>query len=286
MSSSPKIVTTVSAWRELRDKAVAAKRPIAVVPTMGALHAGHLSLVAAARAHAWPSSSGCGAGDGGAALPLILVTIFVNPTQFNEAADFAAYPRELAADAAALAGGAGGAADIVIWAPSVADVYPGDGLDYTVACGGPVAAELEGAARPGHFTGMLSVVLRLLLVAEANAAFFGEKDWQQLALVRGLAAAFHLRTAIVAVPTVREADGLALSSRNARLTADERARAPRFHAALAAARTPAEARTVLAADGFAVEYVEDCWGRRLAAVRLGATRLIDNLALADTAKDT
>lgn len=279
MSSSPLIVNTVSAWRALRDKAVSDGRPIAIVPTMGALHEGHLSLVNAAREHDW--SGKCSA----ASRPLILVTIFVNPTQFNEASDFAAYPRTLEADSKALSRLPGGSDDIVVWAPTVADIYPGDSMDYTVSCSSSVAAELEGAARPGHFTGMLSVVLRLLLVAEAGAAFFGEKDWQQLALVRGLASAFHLRTTIVAVSTMREADGLAMSSRNARLTADERKLAPRFRASMAAARTPAEARAALVADGFNVEYVEDCWGRRLGAVRLGVTRLIDNLSLEETAAD-
>ena len=207
----------------------------------------------------------------------MLVTIFVNPSQFNEPSDFTSYPRTLAADVALLARAAP-AGSVAVWAPRVEDVYPLDGADFTVSCNGALAGALEGAARPGHFTGMLSVVTRLLTVAEAQAAFFGEKDWQQLALVRGLAAALHLRTAIVPVPTVREADGLALSSRNARLSPAQRALAPRFHAALATAASPADARAALAADGFAVEYVEDCWGRRLGAVRLGDVRLIDNIA--------
>jgi pantoate--beta-alanine ligase len=137
---------------------------------------------------------------------------------------------------------------------------------------------MEGAHRPGHFTGVLTVVLKLLNIAGADRAYFGEKDYQQLMLVRGMVQAFFLETEIVPCPTVREADGLAMSSRNRRLGPGERERAPRFHAALAEAKTAPEARARLERDGFAVDYVEDRGGRRLGAVRLGGVRLIDNVA--------
>lgn len=138
---------------------------------------------------------------------------------------------------------------------------------------------LEGEWRAGHFDGVLTVVLKLLQIASADRGYFGEKDWQQLCLVRGMADAFFLQTAIVGCPTVREADGLALSSRNRRLAPADRERAPRFHGALASARTAAEAARMLEADGFGVDYVEDVDGRRLGAVRLGQVRLIDNVSI-------
>jgi pantoate--beta-alanine ligase len=136
---------------------------------------------------------------------------------------------------------------------------------------------LEGAQRPGHFDGVLTVVLKLLNLAAAERAYFGEKDWQQLTLVRGLVDAFFLPTEIVACATVREADGLALSSRNRRLLPADRARAPRFHAVLSSAATAEAASRELQASGFVVDYVEDRDGRRLGAVRLGGVRLIDNV---------
>ncbi len=138
---------------------------------------------------------------------------------------------------------------------------------------------LEGAHRPGHFDAVLTVVLKLLQIAAADRAYFGEKDWQQLRLVRGLADAFFLPTAVIACPTVREADGLALSSRNRRLNTADRAKAPAFHRALADSSTADEAVRSLRASGFVVDYVEDVEGRRLGAVRLGNVRLIDNVPL-------
>jgi pantoate--beta-alanine ligase len=136
---------------------------------------------------------------------------------------------------------------------------------------------LEGAHRPGHFAGMLTVVLKLLNIAAAERAYFGEKDWQQLSLVRGMADAFFLPTAIVPCPTVRESSGLALSSRNARLSAADRERAATLHRVLTTAATSDEAIGQLADAGFAIDYVDDYDGRRLAAVRLHGVRLIDNV---------
>jgi pantoate--beta-alanine ligase len=252
----PKIIHTVAEWRALRDEHRAAGRAVGFVPTMGALHAGHAALMRAARREC----------------EVVLASVFVNPTQFDEKHDFDRYPRTLETDAA-LMDEAG--VDVVL-APSVAEMYP-NGTRYTVQ-EAEFSRELCGAHRPGHFTGVLTVVMKLLQIAEADRAYFGEKDYQQLQLIKGMCQAFFLRTEIVACATVREPDGLALSSRNARLSSAERALAPRFHAALTTAPTDQAARAQLAAAGFAVDYVEDRGGRRFGAVRLGATRLIDNVA--------
>jgi pantoate--beta-alanine ligase len=252
----PQIIHTVAEWRALRAAHRAAGRAVGFVPTMGALHAGHASLFRAAKREC----------------PVVLASVFVNPTQFDEQQDFDKYPRTLDADCALM-----DAAGVdVVFAPSVAEMYP-NGTDYTVQ-EAVFSRELCGAHRPGHFTGMLTVVMKLLQIADADRAFFGEKDYQQLQLVRGMVAAFFLPTTIVGCPIVREADGLAMSSRNARLSPAERALAPRFHAILRQAATPAAARAELAAAGFAVDYVEDRGDRRFGAVRLGLTRIIDNVA--------
>jgi pantoate--beta-alanine ligase len=239
----------------LRAQHRAAGRTIGFVPTMGALHEGHASLFRAAR----------GEND------VVLATVFVNPTQFDEAHDFQKYPRTLDADNA-LMGAAG--VDVVL-APSVEEMYP-NGTRYTVV-ENEFSRELCGAHRAGHFTGVLTVVLKLLQIAGADAAYFGEKDFQQLQLVRGMGEAFFIETKIVGCPTVREADGLAMSSRNARLSPAQRALAPRFHAALVDASTAGAARAALEAAGFSVDYIEDRDNRRFGAVRLGETRLIDNV---------
>ena len=252
----PRIIHTVAEWQTQLAAHRAAGRSVGFVPTMGALHEGHLSLCRAAR---------------GDRHDVVLVSIFVNPTQFDEAQDFAAYPRTLETDAATL----GSVGVDVIFAPSVEEMYP-NGTRYAVI-ENEFSRELCGAFRPGHFSGMLTVVTKLLQIAGANAAYFGEKEYQQLLLVRGLCEAFFIPTRIVECPTVREADGLAMSSRNARLSPAQRALAPRFHAILVSATTPGEAREQLASAGFAVDYVEDRDGRRFGAVRLGQTRLIDNV---------
>ena len=252
----PRIIHTVAEWRTQLAAHRAAGRSVGFVPTMGALHDGHLSLCRAARA------------DGH---DVVLVSVFVNPTQFDEAQDFAAYPRTLDKDAATL----GSVGVDVIFAPSVEEMYP-NGTRYAVV-ENELSRELCGAFRPGHFSGMLTVVLKLLQIAGADSAYFGEKDYQQLLLVRGLCDAFFIPTRIVEGSTVREPDGLAMSSRNARLSPAQRALAPQFHAILVAATSPGEAHEQLASAGFAVDYVEDRKGRRFGAVRLGHTRLIDNV---------
>jgi pantoate--beta-alanine ligase len=249
----------IARWQSERTAQRRAGVTLGFVPTMGALHEGHLSLVRRSRSEN----------------DRTLVSIFVNPTQFNDAADMTAYPRTPDADMHALRAEG---ADFIL-APDSAELYPDD-YRYRVT---EVAYSrvLEGAHRPGHFDGVLTVVLKLLQIAAAERAYFGEKDWQQLGLVRGMAEAFFLPTAIIPCAIVRDADGLALSSRNARLSPADRARASQFYEALSSSATAAEVVRRLNASGFLVDYVEDLDGRRLGAVRIGGVRLIDNVALGD-----
>jgi pantoate--beta-alanine ligase len=264
---------TVAEWK--RAGAV-----VGVVPTMGALHAGHLSLVSAARAGA----------------DRVIVTIFVNPAQFDNKADLAKYPRTEDADAALLAPLGVDA----LFAPPPDEVYP-PGFATRVTVGG-VAEALDGERRPGHFAGVATVVAKLFGMSQADRAWFGEKDWQQLQVVRRLVADLNLPVEIVGHATVREADGLAMSSRNVRLSAEARAAAaalPRAMAQAAAALRSGQAasealgraRGELAAAGFEpVEYLELRGGddlvaldapvpgaRLFAAAWIGGVRLIDNI---------
>jgi len=260
-------------------------RRLGFVPTMGALHAGHLSLVREARARA----------------DVVALSVFVNPLQFGPHEDFARYPRDAGRDGA-LAERAG--ADL-LWMPAGDAMYP-EPPSVTVAPG-PMAEAYEGAVRPGHFAGVLTVVLKLLNVVQPDVAVFGRKDVQQAALVRRMVLDLDVRTEIVVAPTVREADGLALSSRNAYLGADERRRALALSRALAAGvalyrggerrarAVVAAARAVLEAEpGVAVDYVDcvepgafvaaeraDDASVLLLAARVGATRLLDNVALGE-----
>jgi pantoate--beta-alanine ligase len=224
---------------------------------MGALHAGHEALFRRAAAEC----------------DLAVASIFVNPAQFNDPADLAAYPRTLDADRA-LAEGAG---IRYLFLPEHAAIYP-DGYRYRVT-EQTESRVLEGEHRPGHFDGVLTVVLRLLQIVRPHRAYFGEKDWQQYALVRDMAAAFFLEVAIVPCPIVRDPDGVALSSRNVRLSPEARALAARFAARLARGGPPPEIGRDLEALGIEVQYVAERDGRRLAAVVIGGVRLIDNVPL-------
>ncbi len=250
-----KVFESPSEWQRERAEHVNAGRTLGFVPTMGALHEGHVSLVRRCRHEN----------------DLALVSIFVNPTQFDDAADLSQYPRTLERDLALLRGEG---VDFVL-VPREEDLYP-DGYRYRVQ-ENSLSTVLEGAQRPGHFDGVLTIVLILLGVASAERAYFGEKDWQQLVLVRGMAEAFFLKTAIVGCPIVREADGLALSSRNRRLSPMDRGRASLLHRTLESATSAEQACGELRDAGFEVDYVEERDGRRLAAVRLGGVRLIDNV---------
>ncbi|WP_375461428.1 pantoate--beta-alanine ligase [uncultured Enterovirga sp.] len=277
----PDVTDTVSS---LRDRVAAwrsAGLGIALVPTMGALHEGHLALARRAREVA----------------DRVVVSIFVNPKQFGPAEDFERYPRAEAQDRALLAG----LADLV-FAPSPARMYP-PGFSTTVSVEGP-SAGFEGDARPGHFDGMTTVVTKLFLQAAPDIAVFGEKDWQQLQVVRRLVRDLDLPLRILAHPVVRDEHGLALSSRNARLSADELALARRLNVVLAEARDElrrgrpveealAAGRRELAELGFGpLDYLAlvdgdtiaplrsldgEAKARLLVAVRLGPVRLLDNL---------
>jgi len=263
MSAAMQVHRTVEEWRTARA-GVAPDATVGFVPTMGALHAGHRSLLERARAEC----------------DVVVLSIFVNPTQFDDAGDLAAYPATLDDDLA-VAERAG--CDHVML-PTAAQMYP-DGYRYRVS-EQPFSAELCGAHRPGHFDGVLTVVLKLLVLAAADRAYFGEKDLQQLLLVRDMAAAFFLPTEIVACPTVRETDGLAMSSRNRRLSSHGRATATGLPRILSSAPSAATAKRRLGDAGFEVDYVEDRdvsaqlpggGTRRLAAVTLDGVRLIDNV---------
>jgi len=271
--SVPELRAQVHSWRQEGLQ-------IGFVPTMGALHPGHISLVRAALA----------------ACDRVVASIFVNPTQFGVGEDYERYPRNEAADLAAL----DAAGCHLLYAPGVADMYP-EGFATSVTVAG-LTEGLCGAVRPGHFSGVATVVAKLLNQVQADAAFFGEKDYQQLLTIRRMATDLDLPVEIVGVPTLREPDGLAMSSRNAYLAADERRIAAVFPAVLAAAveqlageaAAPvlARARTALEAAGFSVDYIElrdastlvpvgrvDADARLLGAVRIGRTRLIDNMAV-------
>ncbi len=274
------VLRIVRTRRELRDALASAPRPVGLVPTMGWLHDGHRALIHQARAENATT----------------VVSIFVNPRQFGDPADLEKYPRSEARDVA-LCTEEG--VDL-IFAPSVDEVYP-PGFDTTVRVGA-VSEPLEGAARPGHFDGVATVVAILFDLVGAEHAYFGQKDAQQLLVIRRMALDLALPTEVIGCPTVREADGLAMSSRNVHLLPDERAAAPVIRRALLAARSlhgrgersaetlRREMRRVLAEEPLAVpEYVSvadmttlreldriDGPALLSMAVRFGATRLIDN----------
>lgn len=268
----PQVITSIA--NALRSVG----RTVALVPTMGALHVGHLELVRQARI-------------GGA---VVIVSIFVNPLQFGAGEDLDAYPRTLDADVEMLR--AEGVE--LVFAPSAADMYPAG--PRTTIHSGPSGADMEGAARPAHFAGMLTVVAKLLQIARPHAAYFGEKDYQQLALVQQMVHDLNFDVRIVGVPTVREADGLALSSRNRYLDEHQREIATTLSAALLAGNHVGRhgreavldaARAVLASvPEIEVDYLElrsptlgpapeNGDARLLVAARVGRTRLLDNTGL-------
>ena len=269
------LTTAMEAWKRSGYR-------VALVPTMGALHAGHLALVAEGLKHA----------------DKVAASIFVNPKQFGPLEDLDRYPRDEAGDAAKLAA----AGCELLYAPTVADMYPQGFASYVKIAGLP--DRLCGAVRPGHFDGVATVVSKLLAASRADVGVFGEKDWQQLAIIRRMAADLDLGTRIIGAGIVRDEDGLALSSRNMYLSADERARALALPKALIAARDAlrggampapvlAAAHLALAEAGFnRVDYVELVDGealtpldalapgaRLMAAGVVGTTRLIDNIAV-------
>lgn len=250
-----RVFKSVQEWLAFRDSRDLAGKSLGFVPTMGALHEGHASLVR-------KSAEEC---------ELTLVSIFVNPTQFDDPSDLEKYPRTFESDVTLLEKNG---ADFLLY-PEAKELYA-DQYRYRVQ-ENELSRILCGAHRPGHFDGVLTIVLKLLNIAGAEKAFFGEKDYQQLQLVKGMAEAFFMKTEIIGCPTLREKDGLAMSSRNTRLSKDEREKATAFARELASTASPETIRMNLIQAGFEVDYIEECMGRRLGAVRLGAVRLIDNV---------
>jgi pantoate--beta-alanine ligase len=277
-------VQTIRGNEELKASLAELKRggTLALVPTMGALHAGHMALIAAGRRKA----------------DRVAATIFVNPMQFGAGEDLDRYPRQESRDAEMLAD----AGCDLLWLPAIRDIYPA-GFATKVSVGG-ISDRWEGEARPGHFDGVATVVAKLLVAVAPDIALFGEKDFQQLAVIRAMARDLGLPIEIVGVPTVRDADGLALSSRNAYLSADERERALALPQGLEEARRAilagmpvAEALAaavdklksrgfsridyVALVDALTLEPVDQAGGemRLIAAAVIGTTRLIDNIAV-------
>lgn len=283
MTHSPKIARTVQILRRANARFRAAAEHVALVPTMGALHAGHLSLVRRAKRSA----------------NRVVVSIFVNPAQFAPHEDFASYPRRLEEDLAALAREK---VDLV-WAPSTEIMYPA-GFATRIIPQGPAAAGLEDAFRPHFFGGVATVVTKLLMQCLPDLAIFGEKDFQQLQVIKAMVRDLDIPIKIVGAPIVREKDGLALSSRNVYLSPQQRSAAPTLYRVLAACAGQirqggaigeilAEGRERIARAGFAVDYLEARHAqtldrvvsmqegpvRLLVAAKIGKTRLIDNVAV-------
>jgi pantoate--beta-alanine ligase len=283
ISKIPPLKRAIAELRAQRRKK--AQATVALVPTMGALHDGHLSLIRLAQRRA----------------SHVIVSIFVNPAQFAPHEDFGSYPRPFAADLAALA--ALPEAIDLVWAPSVETMYP-EGFATKIVPEGPAQAGLEDAFRPHFFTGVATVVAKLLIQCEPDIAIFGEKDYQQLKVISRLARDLGLKARIIGAPIVREPDGLALSSRNVYLTLHQRAAAPMLYGVLTdcakriGAGEPVAAvldrgRATISLGGFALDYLEarhadtlkpigSCEEgpiRLLVAARIGKTRLIDNVAV-------
>ncbi len=254
-----RIWNTIADWRE-RRRAIRGSS-IGFVPTMGALHRGHASLVERCRREN----------------EIVVVSIFVNPSQFNDPKDLERYPRTLDTDLALLR--SLGADEVIV--PSAAEMYP-HGYRFRVEPDSGSPQRMEGAYRPGFLPGVLTVVLKLLNIVRPDRAYFGEKDYQQLKIVADMVQDFFLPTEIIPCATVREESGLAESSRNKLLSEEAKAKAGHMFRALTTAGNISEARAMLEASGFAVDYVEEHWGRRFAAAFLDGVRLIDNVPIAET----
>jgi pantoate--beta-alanine ligase len=283
MATAPKILRTVPSLRRALEPYRRAGASIALVPTMGALHRGHMALIREARRRA----------------KRVVVSIFVNPTQFAPHEDFASYPRSFATDLKALR-----AEKIdAVWAPAVEAMYP-DGFATRLAPEGPAKAGLEDEYRPHFFGGVATVVAKLFTQVSPDFAFFGQKDYQQLRVVTQIAKDFDLPVKVIGVPTVREPDGLALSSRNVYLSSAERAVAPMLYKVLKGCASRIKSgekidrvlnvgRIEVDLAGFSLDYLEARHAltlapvvslkegpvRLLIAARLGKTRLIDNIAV-------
>ena len=248
------IVTNINEWREIKKNA--AGKTVGLITTMGHLHAGHMSLCTRSSAEN----------------DITVVSIFVNPTQFNQASDYKLYPRTTEQDCALLSSQK---VDYV-FLPDAEEMYQ-DGYQVQVT-ETQLSTELEGLHRPGHFNGMLTVVLKLLNIIQPMRTYFGEKDYQQLLLVKKMVHALCLPIDVVGCETIREKDGLALSSRNSRLSEIQRQKAADFPRLLHnKLLQPEQITDQLTTLGFKVDYIAEQWGRRLGAAWLDEVRLIDNI---------
>ncbi|MBP6219160.1 MAG: pantoate--beta-alanine ligase [Oligoflexales bacterium] len=249
-----KVIQNLPEWQALRSSPFFEKKSVGFVPTMGALHEGHLSLLRRSIEEN----------------ELTVLSVFVNPTQFNNPEDLLHYPRTLSRDCA-MAKDLG--VDFVL-CPEFSDIYP-DSYRYKIE-ENQLSQHLCGAHRPGHFSGVLTVVMKLFHLVKPTRAYFGEKDYQQYLLIKGMAEAFFMDVSIIPCAILRADDGLALSSRNERLTPEERLKAPQLAKILKEGKDLVEIQAQLEEAGFKVDYVHEQEGRRFVAAYLGSVRLIDN----------
>lgn len=249
------VIKQIREWKEVRN--TLQKKSIGFVPTMGALHEGHLSLIRKSVSDN----------------DITVVSIFVNPTQFNDKNDFKNYPVTFESDLAKLE------SEKVeyLFYPEYKEIYSDD-FRYEIN-EKEFSKKLCGAHRPGHFTGVLTIVMKLLNIIKPTKAYFGEKDYQQYLLIKGMAEAFFLDCEIIPLPLIREKDGLAMSSRNKLLTEKERKLAPRFYHWLKSDNSIDTIKDKLEEEGFKIDYIEEIDERRFGAVHLGKVRLIDNVEI-------
>lgn len=249
------VIKQIREWKEVRNSLQ--KKSIGFVPTMGALHEGHLSLIRKSVSDN----------------DITVVSIFVNPTQFNDKNDFKNYPVTFESDLAKLE------SEKVeyLFYPEYEEIYSDD-FRYEIN-EKEFSKKLCGAHRPGHFTGVLTIVMKLLNIIKPTKAYFGEKDYQQYLLIKGMAEAFFLDCEIIPLPLIREKDGLAMSSRNKLLTEKERKLAPRFYHWLKSDNSIDTIKDKLEEEGFKIDYIEEIDERRFGAVHLGKVRLIDNVEI-------
>ena len=252
-----KVIKDLNKWNKIRNGKLFIDKIIGLVPTMGALHKGHIALIRKSIKQN----------------DITIVTIFVNPTQFNKKEDLKKYPNQMEDDLRILNELK---VDFML-NPEYKDIYP-DNYKYKVV-ESDFSQLLCGKFRAGHFDGVLTVVLKLLNIVKANHAYFGEKDYQQLELIKGMVKAFFLDTKIISQPTVRTKEGLALSSRNFRLSDEEKTLASEFPKLLGSSLSKDKIKSQLKSKGFKVEYIEEINNRRFGAIYLGKVRLIDNVKI-------
>jgi len=252
-----KVVKKIAKWKSIREKIYADKKSLGFVPTMGAIHKGHLALIKRSLKEN----------------DVTVVSIFINPTQFNNKDDLDKYPKDIESDIKAI-----GKYEVdYLLLPGYKEIYP-DNYKYKVI-ETDFSKTLCGKYREGHFDGVLTVVLKLLNLVKPDKAYFGKKDYQQLKLIKGMTEAFFMNIKIVAVPTVRSKDGLALSSRNARFSKKDLKKASEFPRLLNQKLPLDDIKFLLEEIGFEVEYIEEIDNRRYGAVYLNGVRLIDNVKI-------